>query len=492
MNLIICTLLIFFAQNAACLTNADEALLKNAGILDKKVLLHDDTWGVKPSEIDIDSTQFKGQPKSLINWKNLEHASWLNFNTWRDERSKRDKISNWKLKLRQSTYEEKFGEIIACIGICKVYRGPNEISINASSRLYEGDEVQTLENSSLWFLSSDGSLLRLSAKTSITLNEVNFSKKKSFVSLRLNHGHIKTFRRGSGKFTIKNLSETDTAFYPLKILKANREFFSREEFSKLDHSGRQIYLTKKNLGHFSQYKKLNEYLGESLYFNSVDSELFVVSPNATVKVTNMNLDFFYGVNSNSVIRVKKNMHGFKEEDSRNSQAQLMLRGYGNRELNEIEEGTWYNVDARGKELSETQLGNEFKVLDLLVKRVPTILLAREILIRKKYSYQINGVDTAEELAQKHGYRLWDEEKKKEMSQREKFLFEYTRRVETTNLNSLRKVFEGKPEVFDRSYYEFAFQSYINRLKGRYNNKKLILPELTDTEYYVWVLKYAKK
>ena len=492
MNLIISTFLIFFAHNAAGLTNADEALLKSAGILNKSVLLHDDTWGVKPSEIDVDSNQFKGQAKSLINWKELNHDSWLNFNTWRDERSKRDKIANWKLKLRQSTYEERFGEIIACIGTCRVFRGPNEIMINASSRIYEGDEVQTLEDSSLWLLSADGTLFRLSAKTSITLNEINFSKRKSLLSMRLNHGHIKSFKRSLGKFKIQNLSETDSAFYPLKILQANREFFSREEYSKLDHFGRQIYLTKNNLGHFSQYNKLNDFLGEKVHSSNIDSELFIASPNATLKVVNMNIDFFYGVNSNSILRVKQSVEGFKLSDKRIATAQLMLRGYVNRERNDLETNTWYDVDSKGKEFSETQLGDEFKILDLLVKRVPTIMLAREILIRKHYKHLLNKVEDPSVFAKKYGYRLWDEEKKKEMSLREKFLFEYTRRVETTNLSSLRKVFKNNPETFDRTYYEFAFQSYINKLKGRYLNRKLIIPELTDTEYYVWVLKYAKK
>ena len=484
MNLILCF-------NALSLTGEDTDLLESAGILNSTVLNADDSWSVKKSEIDVDTYSFKGQSKSLINWNEIDSSTWLDYGQWVRERERRDAMPDWRTRLRLSTQEERFGEVIACMGTCQIFRGEAKVDARSKSKLYEGDEIATLENASAWILLSDGNLLRLSAKTSITLNEFNISRTKTFISMRLNQGHFKSFRRAYGKFKEKNLSETDLGFYPLKILKANREFYSREEFKKLNENQRQVYLTKKNLGHYSQYRELNNKLREKEYQSNRESILFIYSPVATLRVENGNVDMFYGINEKGYIRVEKKRNGFYLEDEKETTAHLMLRGYKNKNKESLNLQTWYEIDPLGKRIESSTIGKEFKTLDLLTKRIPSLFLAREILLREKYSYLFRTSGSAKELAQNEGFRLWDDENKNEMSQREKYLFEYTRRVETTNLTSVRKVFEGKPEAFNRSYYSKSFDSYLAKLKNRYNNLKLIIPELDDSEYYIWVLKYAK-
>ncbi len=481
-------LCLIFSFSAFALTVADEALMKSAGILSSKVLTHSDDWEVKKSEIDVDGYEYKEQGKSLINWKSLDTSTWLDYNQWLREREQRDSMPNWKQRLRESTFEEKFGEVISCMNSCSIYRGEYKVTAGHSSRLFEGDEFQTESDSGAWILLADGTLLRVSAKTSITLNEVNFSQTNSFVSLRLNHGHIKSIRREVGVFSTDNMAETDQGFYPLKIKKANREFFSRLEYQKLNHSQRQIYLTKKNLGHFSQFKNLNDFLKEDHYLNKRNNEIFVVTPNITLKAVNANLDMFYGVNGLGNFRVQKSIDRFKTADKRESFFFTMKRGYTNKETETYAFDQWFEVDKEGREISTVDLGLEFRKIDLLVKRIPAIHLAREILLEQKFKFlNIESLDE-KDFAQSYGYRLWTNE---EFSQRQAYLLEYSRRVETTNLASVSKVFAGKAEVFSPEYFQASFESYLSKLKGRYINKKLIIPELTDTEYYIWVLKYAK-
>jgi hypothetical protein len=483
-----CILSLIFSFQAYALTDADEALMKSAGILKSKVMTHGGDWEVKKSEIDVDSYEYKDQGKSLIKWENLDPVTWLDYNQWLRERDQRDKIPDWKKKLRESTYEEIFAEVISCMNSCSIYRGEYKVPVNYSSRLFEGDEFQTGTDSGAWILLADGTLLRVSAQTSITLNEVNFSLKSSFISMRLNHGHIKTIRREVGLFSTDNLAETDQGFYPLKIKEANREFFSRLEYQQLNHSQRQIYLTKKNLGHFSQFKKLNEYLKTDLYLNQRDSELFIVSPNVTIKALNSNIDMFYGVNGLGNFRVQKSIDRFKSSDERESSYFVMKRGYTNKSTENYAFDNWFEVDKEGREISTVKLDLEFRKLDLLVKRIPTIHISREILLAKKFKFlNLEKLDE-KQFAQKFGYRLWTDE---EFARRESYLLEYSRRVETTNLASVSKVFAGKVEIFSPVYFQASFEAYLSKLKGRYINKKLIIPELTDTEYYIWVLKYAK-
>jgi hypothetical protein len=483
-----CILSLLFSFHASALTDADEALMKSAGILESKILTHSDDWEVKKSEIDVDSYEYKDQGKSLIKWESLDPVTWLDYNQWLREREQRDKIPNWKQKLRESTFEEKFGEIISCLNSCSIYRGQYKVPVSFSSRLFEGDEFQTGPDSGAWILLADGTLLRISAKTSITLNEINFSSKSSFVSIRLNHGHLKTIRREVGIFSTDNLAETDQGFYPLKIKEANREYFSRIEYQKLTHQERQVYLTKSNLGHFTQFKHLNESLKKDRYLNQRNSELFIVSPNITLKAINSNVDMFYGVNGVGNFRVQKSIDRFKSSDERSSSYFVMKRGYTNKSKENYAFDNWFEVDKEGREVLSVKLDLVYRKIDLLVKRIPTIHLAREILLSKKFSFLDREDLLEKEFVQQYGYRLWTES---EFTKRESYLLEYSRRVETTNLVSVSKVFSGKTEVFSTDYFQASFEAYLNKLKGRYHNKKQIIPELTDTEYYIWVLKYAK-
>src|SRR5690606_35611133 len=105
---------------------------------------------------------------------------------------------------------------------------------------------------------------------------------------------------------------------------------------------------------------------------------------------------------------------------------------------------------------------------------------------------VESFSSQEELAVKHGYKLWEEK----LNKRYDFLLEYTRRMETTNLRSIesliaktasKKSFEEKED----KYVAAALEYYLLKLKSRYNNKEMQVREMSDLQYYVWILRHGK-
>ena len=134
------------------------------------------------------------------------------------------------------------------------------------------------------------------------------------------------------------------------------------------------------------------------------------------------------------------------------------------------------------------------MLELLTKRIKTIELAREIWVRDFTLPLIHLLSNPEKMAHQFGYTVWNEN----LSERIKFLSEYTRRVETTNLKSIQNLItrmeeSGKKISVDISeeHYRKSLNHYLLGLKSRYDNKKMRVREMNDVQYYVWILRNGK-
>lgn len=478
--------------NSFALSDLEQNLMQEHGMSKKKIMLHADNWGVNPSKIDVDGYVYKGQGKSLINWK-MTHHMWLDFNKWKEQRTARDTMPEWKVKLREAQHVESIGRVIKCYGICNVFRGRNDINADYMSRIYEGDELITSEDSYAWVALADGSVFRISPKSSITFNEINIGVKDYFYFVRLNHGHIHWQIRKTGKYQEKNLAETDLMFYPFMLAEVNREYYSRIEYNMMDQDDRLLYQTRKNPGHVLQYKRLNELLAENAeVLNKKNIKVFMVTANSSYLIENSHFDLFYATNGESKFRFKKNLEGFEDQDKRKAKVTALLRGYNNRIETILSENTWYKVNRKGKSIDESDFSDQFKTIELFTKRTPSIHLAREFIIRKNFKHLLYDGNDPAVMATKYGYRLWDEDGK-EFAQRYAYLKEYTRRVETTNITSMAKTFKDrKTEDFDSSYYHRAISLHMKKLKNLYNKNRSVVPELSDLQFYIWILKYAKK
>jgi hypothetical protein len=491
MKHVFAVLLMLFSTFVIALDATDQALLKEHGISGPKILLHTDNWEVKPSKIDMDGIAFKGQSKSLIDWK-LDHYLWLDFNYWSEQRKERDNFPEWKIKLREIQHTELIGKVIKCFGTCNIFRGNFPANADYSSRLMEGDELITDEHSYAWVVLADGSLFRMSPKTSLTFNEFNIGTKDYFYFLRLNHGHLHWQVRKTGEFDIQNLAETDLLFYPLMLKESNRDYFSMLDYAQMTHDERLLYQTRSNPGHRTQYLKLNEYLKENeKEMTAKNTKVFLVTPSATYFAENAHFDIFYPTNGEAKFRYYNQISGFKNRDQREAKVVAYLRGYNNREESSLEADSWYQVSTDGRQIETTTEHANFKAAELFVRRIPTIQMARELMIRESFKFLSDSYD-AEKLAVHYGYRLWDDGSQ-ELAQRMEFLKEYTRRTETTNLFSAAKVFaDDIPDTFDGQYVHRALTEHMQKLKDMYAKNRSVIPELNELQYYIWILKYAKK
>lgn len=456
-----------------------------------------DLWKVNESKIDLAAKKVTGQSSSFIDWENSQTEELLNFDYWRLQRQERDKNPKWKTKLRDSKLIEPVGKLIQCVKICKIYRGVNAHFASYLSNIYEGDELQTHKDSYTWILLIDGTLMRLSPNSSITFNEINISKKKIFHFYRLNYGHIHWQHRQLGTIATQNMLETDQVFLPLMVKQANREYFQRKHYQKLSDEERMNFEITNNQGHIDQYQKLNEYLQENKEIAlKKNSQVFISTPNVTILATNPIFDLFYEEGSKSFLRKLNKVSGLEDIAEYSKDFKVYFRGYSNRSDKEIQDNVWYEIDKSGKDLSEnSDLNETFSRLDLLIKRIPSIQLAREIMLRKYYPYIFFPKQkiTSELLATEYSARLWDDEFENELNLRLKFLIEYSRRVETTNLSSINRFYEARQhQSFDKSYTQFAFDMYLRFLKFKKTNHYRLVKEMTDAQYYAWMLRYGQK
>lgn len=462
-----------------------------------ELLTHSDSWGVDSDKIDRDKPAYKNQKQSLIDWENIDPNKWLDYFSWKEKRDYQDKNPKWKVHLRDRLNQEILGKVVQCVFKCTRFRGLQEDFVQYRSHIKEGDEVQTSDDSYLWIVLVDGTLIRLSPNSSITFNEVNIGKSRFFYNLRLNYGHFHWQPRKLGEYKAHDLSETDQVFFPLLEGRANREYYAKLEHQLMTDEEQMQFVLAKNPGHVSQYERLNKLLKKNEEnFKLWNTTLLLVTANTTIHNENAIMDVFFDVNGKSLVRHLESVSSLSKDDPREELVQLHFRGYTNKDSLDISPNTWYEINKEGLSAKEnSEIDQKFHLLDLFLKRIPTIHLLRELVMHESYDVALQKPEeiTEKDLALNYGYRLWDLEDKKEIEIRLKYLLEYFRRVETTNLFSLKKVFKDKKEkTFDDSYTQYALESYMKYLKNRFGKKRLKIKEMTDTQFYLWVIKHGKK
>lgn len=490
-------LTMIIAGQAVALDATDVKLIDRFGIVKSKmtdVRLHEDgDWKVDPSKMDIDEYEYgHSEFKDLTNWKKIKEENWFDLNKWIESRKLKDKTPAWRTYLRNKRNAEISARVLKCIGVCRYFQETRGNHAHYMSVLREGDEFITEPHSSAWITLIDGTLLRVAPDSSVTFIEINLTKKKVFQLLRLNYGYIHTQSRLGGEFEVLNKSETDLGFYPLMIKAANREYYAMKEFRAYSDYDQMIYGITENAGHISQYNKLNEHTKMNAeYMQKIDSQLVVFTPNTTVDMLNSHLQMFYAINGKTHFKVSKNIPFFKQDNSKDQSNRVALRGYTNREKEVALDNQWYEVDARGTILNQNDdLGKVYGVMDGFTNRIPTIQLAREIFFNQYTKKLFHPTLKKDDLAKDHLYYLWNQEN--ELSKREKFLDEYIRRTETTNVKVLAKVFKDvEPKAFQKSYYQKAMEGHYRALRKQYSEAQLAVRELNDNEYYLWLIKHAK-
>lgn len=452
-----------------------------------KALHENKEWQVEEKQVVIDKEPLKGQKYSLIPWSDLDPDAWLSVDRWLIERKEKDKIVDWKIRLRDDRHLELVGKILKCQGTCPVYRGTNSANVQHLSQIVEGDELRTEKDSIAWVYLMDGTLVRLGPESSISFQETNWSKNEVFYLARLNQGHVYWHARDKKAFEVDEAPETDAMSLPLMVREANFEFYEREIYKKQNDWERltEVHALFDNAIK-KQFEAINNLREKNNKLATYTSKVMLVAPNGSLVAKDSSFDFMYYPGGKSF---------FKKRSLETSEFSLHLRGYTQTDTIAIETSEWHEVDHMGRSYLKIETPAPGLMLaELLTKRIKTLELARELWMEKYTLPVVASLGDAKKLAVEHGYTLWGED----LSKRYDFLVEYTRRLETTNIKSLDNLLtklQESGEKVDRemsdNHYRASLNFYLLGLKTRYTDKKMQLREMNDLQYYVWILKNGK-
>ncbi len=445
-------------------------------------------WRVLKKDVVLDKEPLKGQKHSMIQWSSLDPIEWLDIHRWLVESEIKDKNPEWRLRQRDENQLELVGKVLSCSGECTIYRGTMGVPGQHLSRLVEGDEFRTGKDSLAWIYLMDGTMVKVSPETSLSIQEINLSQKEIFFLVRLNEGHIFWHPRNQATYAEELAPETDTMSLPLMIREANQEYFERMVFQSGHNAHLSEFLDVEEKAGALQMAELNRLKGVHNNLLKIPTKVMMVSPNASLVSSLNSFDMVY-------IQGGKSYFKKRGESTLGEEFALHLRGYTNTEAYPLQETDWYSVESNGRAFERLEATpRELQLIELLTKRIKTIELAREIWIRDFTLPMIADLGDAKSLSIHHGYTLWD----KELSRRQDFLSEYTRRIETTNLRSLENLLlkyekNERPVMREltESFYVAPLKDYLMSLKKRYSNQAIVVREMNDLQYYVWILKHAK-
>jgi hypothetical protein len=452
-------------------------------------------WQVPPDQkIIVDKDPLKGQGHSIIPWKNIDTTSFLSIETWLRSRQVKDKTPEWQIRLRDQHHLELMGKVLKCVGTCPVFRGTEKANVEYLSRIVEGDEFRTGKDSYAWIYLLDGTLMRLGAESSLSFHEMLVSSNEVFYLFRLNQGHVFVHPRNKEEVKPEFHPETDSIFLPLMIRESNLEWYERQRFSSQDDSGHlkeimelKELAVKDQVARLNELKKKNNEALEKSQHSNLISKVMIVAPN--ISVTTEGVSF-------NLLHVPGGKSWFKKSSGFGT-LQMELRGYKSELAKVTVENpeVWTEVDPTGRSTMTAIPQGELDVAELITKRIQTIELAREIWMEKFSLPMFRVIDDPKKLGVEHGYRLWSEA---DLSKRQEFLTEYTRRVETTNLRSVENLLTRLEEAGERPrrelssvIYEKALNHYLLGLKTKYTQKRMRIREMNELQYYVWLLRNGR-
>ena len=393
----------------------------------------------------------------------------LSFEVWKEQRALKDQKPVWDRDVRDREVREEVGRLLECVGDCRIYGGPHFFPARYRSSIREGDDVVTMEDSYLWIYLFDGTLVRLSPHSSVSLKEINIGIKENFLHARLNSGNILWFSRHRQKFKPRERKETDSIFLPLSYYEAN----VKTSEAQINEEDLSFFLEDSQIIK-SKYKRLNALIEEnnkSIFKNQKPTYSYLVFPNGTLWGKNLSTEFIVLMGNKSYFKLRgaRQLGLERGVGEIASQATFYFRGFENQKEATPDLNLWYEVGERGLSLKEEENYRRFSPGEFLTSNIPTILAARELMARKYSSFAHASMD-AQTLSTRFGYRQWTSLKSGsggELELRLNFLKNYTRRLETMNLLSgqqLRRRLEREGEAlaqysYGSHFYSKALQNY---------------------------------
>ena len=472
---------LLWGQLVFALDYGDEELARSLELLGAQIPESSEEFVELDPEIDK-TIHFLGENDSFSKWSDISEEDFLSIDKWLKQRNLKDRNKYWLEKVTHSDHVELVGRVLKCSGLCHKYGKNKKVRARYQSHIHEGDEIRTEENSSMLILLVDGTIIRLSADSSVSLNEFNISNKATLSIIRLNYGHMSLKQRSIDRVEPKDAPESDLSFGPFQLLEANREYYWQQEYQSLESERQKVrYQVMKNPGAQYQYITLNKMIDKNnKWFSKKQVKTIVYSATASFYLEGNNLDLFYELGKKSYFYLTS--HNQERKDF------VQLRGYKNDEKHQPALNTWMITDENGTKMNEYADSHRFNVALMQTKRTPTVMLARELWIKKYSKPLFNPEIIPEVFAANLGYRLWDIERKDELKLRAEFAFEYIRRVETSNIIGLKSYYSEKVEEgFNPKYYAKSMKEHYLALRELSNIKRVKIKKMNRSQFYLWVL-----
>ncbi len=385
---------------------------------------------------------FKDQKQSATKWGEVNFNTFLSFSDWREQRDERDQVPEWETIVKERNNREIVGRFFQCVGNCRIDRGQSFFNPSFKTSIYEGDEIQTVGDSYAWIFLFDGTMVRLSPESSVTFNELNIGIKENFISARVNVGDVLWLSRNESTLEENNIRETEVLFNPLALYEA-QPIPDKKKYVE----GDLIELVEEKETVLKQYKNLNNLIVENNKLTrGKPTYAFIVMPNVTVMGYNPTVELVSILGGKSYLKKRSPTFLGLKKDATAAAAEedvfVQMRGFENKDLTPIEADKWLAVDEKGRGLTTEEENLHWLTMgEFITKRIPSMLVARELLMQKYSEFCFREKYDPNILAANDGYRLWGslkssenkDQKKSDLELRLDFLKEYFRRIETTNL-----------------------------------------------------------
>lgn len=417
---------------------------------------------------------------SLIDWKGMDAQDWLNLGKWKDKTKFKDSFKYWKSLERIQRLKEPVGRVLDCFGDCRLYRDSSEHRIQHMSEIMEADEILTSSNSYLWVFLYDGTIVRLSPSSSVTIKEINITDTKIFLHARLNIGNILWLSRHMQKFEKQKMRETDTIFFPMAIHEAN-------PLTRDGNISMEDYLFGDEDVITDQYTRVNNFIDENNKFVSKPTEALLVMPGATVFGENISMEAYLSIARENFFKLRTDNALLLSEEKEHS-AVVNLRGHVNKEMTDLSYGSWYKVAMPARKIEQVEPDGMMNINELITKRIPSIYYSREAMLKKYSQFLFDKKMSRELLAVKYGYRKWTN---KEVELRKKFLWDFSRRLETSNIavaeryrdDILKKYNIVEKPVVNNDFFKLALAKYLER--GEVDRERFYNPKLNSEKKELW-------
>lgn len=416
---------------------------------------------------EVSATEFKGQRESVTKWDNLPVGSFLSFREWKKESDMQEQVTGYEKVVNDRNHRELAGRIFQCVGSCRIDRGDGFFNGSPRTGILEGDEIQTMGDSYAWIFLFDGTMVRLSPHSSITFNELNIGVSENFINARVNAGNVLWLSRQKNLFEENNNRETDVIFFPYSL------YESLPITEKKPYLEDNLFeLLSENHTNADQYKALNEKITANNQWVEKPTYAFIVLPNVTLMGYKPNVEMVSLLGGKSYFKKRSYKTLGLVDDPATNELKAQSRGYDNKTLTDVEEDSWMEVDEKGKSFSEVSDTHLLMMGEFITKRIPSIMLARELYLSEYSEFAFKKSYDAAQLAKDEGYLLWGKLKASEGSPKENlelrldFLTEYFRRIETSNLVTNSRFTERMNERGEKTsamvYGNYFFITALNR------------------------------